>query len=54
MRIKTGEIDFLDEIPGICTIEDYARRGAKSLAKIELFPEFLSDQAEQVNTKRNI
>lgn len=53
MRIKTGEIDFLDEIPGICTIEDYARRGAKSLAKIELSPEFLSDQAEQVNTKRN-
>lgn len=41
MRIKTGEVDYKQKIPGICAIEDYFERGTKSLAKIELSREFL-------------
>ena len=41
MRIKIGEVDYEEEIPGICAIEDYSERGTKSLAKIELSHEFL-------------
>lgn len=41
MRIKIGEVDYKEKIPGICAIEDYSERGTKSLAKIELSHEFL-------------
>lgn len=41
MRIKTGEVDYEEKMPGICAIEDYYERGTKSLAKIELSHEFL-------------
>ena len=41
MRIKTGEADYKEKIPGICAIEDYSERGTKSFSKIELSHEFL-------------
>lgn len=42
MRIKVGEAQMAENMPGICSIEDYATRGPKSLMQTNLSTQYIN------------
>ena len=43
MRIKIGEAEMAENMPGICTIEEYKERGSKSLMQTDLSHEYINN-----------
>lgn len=47
MRIKIGEAEISENMPGICRIEEYQERGLKNLMQTELSHEYLKNVFEK-------